>query len=105
MIDVCGISCSSGKETSGVHLLVSSWNRILADTIRNCSARGSFCEILDEKLPIVIEPPEGMLKEEYEQWMSIDEDITVAATLTEKICQDVCEQDQAINVDNSNGDE
>ncbi|GBL56323.1 hypothetical protein AVEN_62535-1, partial [Araneus ventricosus] len=29
---------------------------------------------------IVIEPPEGMQKEEYEEWMSIVEDIPVATT-------------------------
>ncbi|GBO18975.1 hypothetical protein AVEN_218471-1 [Araneus ventricosus] len=45
-------------------------------------------------------------KEEYEEWMAIDEDIPVAATLTDlEICQAVCEQDQAIKVDNSDGDE
>ncbi|GBL78670.1 hypothetical protein AVEN_65242-1 [Araneus ventricosus] len=38
--------------------------------------------------------------------MSIDEDIPVAATLTNlEICQAVCEQDQAIKVDDSDGDE
>ncbi|GBN67363.1 hypothetical protein AVEN_217667-1 [Araneus ventricosus] len=31
---------------------------------------------------IVIEPPEGTQKEEYEEWMSIAEDIPVAATLS-----------------------
>ncbi|GBM10712.1 hypothetical protein AVEN_79705-1, partial [Araneus ventricosus] len=36
---------------------------------------------LDEKLPVVIEPPESMLREECEEWMSIDEDNPVAATL------------------------
>ncbi|GBN01756.1 hypothetical protein AVEN_224468-1 [Araneus ventricosus] len=47
----------------------------------------------------VIEPPEGMQKEEYEEWMSIDEVIPVAATLTDlEICQ-------AIKVDGSDGDE
>ncbi|GBN60780.1 hypothetical protein AVEN_244844-1, partial [Araneus ventricosus] len=47
-----------------------------------------------------------MQKEEYEEWMSIDEDIPVAATLTDlEICQAVCEQDQAIKVDDSDGDE
>ncbi|GBO27681.1 hypothetical protein AVEN_275761-1 [Araneus ventricosus] len=47
-----------------------------------------------------------MLKEEYEEWMSIDEDIPVAATLTGlEICLAVCEQDQAINIDDSKGDE
>ncbi|GBL95835.1 hypothetical protein AVEN_114119-1 [Araneus ventricosus] len=38
-------------------------------------------------------------KEEYEQWMSIDEDIPVAATLTD------LEIYQAIKVDDSDGDE
>ncbi|GBM70451.1 hypothetical protein AVEN_50721-1 [Araneus ventricosus] len=33
-----------------VHLLTSSWNRISADTIRNCFAHGRFCEALEEKL-------------------------------------------------------
>ncbi|GBO37292.1 hypothetical protein AVEN_105109-1 [Araneus ventricosus] len=43
-----------------------------------------------------------MLKEE---WMSIYEDIPVAATPTDlEICQAVCEQDQAINVDDTDGD-
>ncbi|GBN46907.1 hypothetical protein AVEN_57577-1 [Araneus ventricosus] len=48
-----------------------------------------------------------MEKEEYEEWMSIDEDIPVAATLTDlEICQVVCKQDQAlIKVDDSYGDE
>ncbi|GBL78135.1 hypothetical protein AVEN_143419-1 [Araneus ventricosus] len=47
-----------------------------------------------------------MQKEEYEERMSIDEDITVAATLTDlEICQAVCEQDQAIKVDDSAGSE
>ncbi|GBM18563.1 hypothetical protein AVEN_100637-1, partial [Araneus ventricosus] len=40
-----------------------------------------------------------MQKEEYEEWMSIDEDIPVAATLT------VLEICQAIKVDDSDGDE
>ncbi|GBN36463.1 hypothetical protein AVEN_116495-1 [Araneus ventricosus] len=44
-----------------------------------------------------------MLKEE---WVSIDEDIPVAATLTDlEIFQAVCEQDRTINVDDSDGDE
>ncbi|GBN07268.1 hypothetical protein AVEN_241520-1 [Araneus ventricosus] len=47
-----------------------------------------------------------MLKEEYEEWMSTDEDISVAATLSDLgIRQVVCEQDQAINFDDFNGDE
>ncbi|GBO30235.1 hypothetical protein AVEN_226545-1 [Araneus ventricosus] len=47
-----------------------------------------------------------MQKEEYEEWMSTDEDIPVATTLTDlEICQVVCEQDQAMKVDDSDGDE
>ncbi|GBN30459.1 hypothetical protein AVEN_125939-1, partial [Araneus ventricosus] len=47
-----------------------------------------------------------MLKREYGEWMSIDEDIPAAATLTElEICQAVCEQDQALKVYDSDGDE
>ncbi|GBN65722.1 hypothetical protein AVEN_180369-1 [Araneus ventricosus] len=47
-----------------------------------------------------------MQKEEHEKWMSIDEDIPVAATPTDlEICQTICEQDQAINVDDSDGGE
>ncbi|GBN25299.1 hypothetical protein AVEN_185264-1 [Araneus ventricosus] len=47
-----------------------------------------------------------MQKEEYEEWMSIDENISVASTLTDlEICQAVCEQDQAIKVDDSAGNE
>ncbi|GBO00307.1 hypothetical protein AVEN_88552-1 [Araneus ventricosus] len=47
-----------------------------------------------------------MQKEEYEEWVSIDENIPVAATLTDlEICQAVCEQDQAIKVDDSDVDE
>ncbi|GBM80726.1 hypothetical protein AVEN_115843-1 [Araneus ventricosus] len=50
--------------------------------------------------------PEGMQKEAYEEWMSIDEDIPLAATITNlEICQAVCEQDQAIIVDGDNRDE
>ncbi|GBO25630.1 hypothetical protein AVEN_24789-1 [Araneus ventricosus] len=47
-----------------------------------------------------------MQKEEYEEWVSNDEGIPVAATLTDlEMCQAVCEQDQAIKVDDSDGDE
>ncbi|GBN51648.1 hypothetical protein AVEN_88565-1 [Araneus ventricosus] len=47
-----------------------------------------------------------MQKEEYEEWMSIDEDIPVSVTLADlEICQAVCERDQAVKVDNSDGDE
>ncbi|GBN67430.1 hypothetical protein AVEN_106648-1 [Araneus ventricosus] len=47
-----------------------------------------------------------MQKEEYEEGMSIDEDIPVAATLTDlEIFQAVCGKDQEIKVGHSDGDE
>ncbi|GBL62178.1 hypothetical protein AVEN_130421-1 [Araneus ventricosus] len=47
-----------------------------------------------------------MQKEEYEEWMSIDEDIPLAATITDlEVSQDVFEQYQAIKVDISDGNE
>ncbi|GBN86092.1 hypothetical protein AVEN_212150-1 [Araneus ventricosus] len=70
--------------------------------IRNCLAHGGFSKTLEEKLLIIIEPPEGILKEQHEEWMFIDEDIPVIAILTDlQICHVVCEQDQAINIDDS----
>ncbi|GBN41988.1 hypothetical protein AVEN_169461-1 [Araneus ventricosus] len=48
----------------------------------------------------------GTLREESEEWVSIDEDIPVAATVTDlEICQAICEQDPSINADDSHGDE
>ncbi|GBM14646.1 hypothetical protein AVEN_97165-1 [Araneus ventricosus] len=48
----------------------------------------------------------SMQKEEPEEWMSIDEDIPVAATLTQlEICQAVGKQEQAIKVVDSEGGE
>ncbi|GBM50265.1 hypothetical protein AVEN_141877-1 [Araneus ventricosus] len=47
-----------------------------------------------------------MRKEEYEEWMPIDEDIPVATTLLDlEIIQAVCDQDQAIKVDDSDGED
>ncbi|GBL86259.1 hypothetical protein AVEN_131987-1 [Araneus ventricosus] len=70
-----------------------------------CIRRESY-ETLDEKLPIVVEAPEDVLKQAYEERMSIDEDIQIAATVIDfEICQAVCEQDQAINVNDSDRDE
>ncbi|GBN07661.1 hypothetical protein AVEN_107930-1 [Araneus ventricosus] len=46
-----------------------------------------------------------MQMEEYEDWMSIDEDIHTATLTDLGICQAVCEQDQVIKVDDSDWDE
>ncbi|GBN24743.1 hypothetical protein AVEN_255706-1 [Araneus ventricosus] len=94
------------REYLSEHLLTCSWNLISADTIRNYLLFVDLCETLGEKLPIVIEPPECMLKEGYEEWVVIYEDIALAATLADlEIWQVVCEQDQTTNVDDCGGDE
>ncbi|GBO01263.1 hypothetical protein AVEN_42505-1 [Araneus ventricosus] len=47
-----------------------------------------------------------MQKEVCEEWISIDEDIPVDVTQTDlEIFQSVCEQEQAIKVDDSDGDD
>ncbi|GBM89739.1 hypothetical protein AVEN_74760-1 [Araneus ventricosus] len=47
-----------------------------------------------------------MRKEEYEEWESLDEDFPVVATLTDlEIRKAVCQQDQAIKVHDSDGEE
>ncbi|GBN60201.1 hypothetical protein AVEN_190743-1 [Araneus ventricosus] len=105
-ISVLNVPKGGFKCHEAAHLLTSSWNRISADAIRNCFAHGRLCEALEEKLSTVIEPPEAMQKEEYEQWTFIDEVIPVAVTLTDlEICRAVCEQVQAIEGDDSDGDE
>ncbi|GBM62570.1 hypothetical protein AVEN_95549-1 [Araneus ventricosus] len=88
-------------------MYISLCDRISADTFRNCFDHEGFCEKLEEKLPIVIETPEGIPKEEYELWMSIDKNILYqATTLTNlEIFQTICEQDKSINVDDSDGQE
>ncbi|GBM83744.1 hypothetical protein AVEN_272742-1, partial [Araneus ventricosus] len=44
--------------------------------------------------------------EEHEEWVSSEEGIPVAARLTDlEICQAVCEKEQAIEVDDSDGNE
>ncbi|GBM90811.1 hypothetical protein AVEN_42530-1 [Araneus ventricosus] len=55
----------------GVHLLTSSWNRISADMNRNSFDYGGFCETIDEKLPIVIEPPEVGSQFDYVSFMDL----------------------------------
>ncbi|GBN91646.1 hypothetical protein AVEN_182560-1 [Araneus ventricosus] len=46
-----------------------------------------------------------MLKEEYEEWITIDGNIPVAAELQNwEFRQSVCEQDPAINIADSDGD-
>ncbi|GBM06017.1 hypothetical protein AVEN_49405-1 [Araneus ventricosus] len=105
------LSWDLALQTSASHqqLVPRKWRREQfksADTIRNCFAHGGFYEALDGKHEIVIGPPERMQKKEYEEWMSIDENIPVTATLIGlEICQAICEQYQAIKVDDSEGDE
>ncbi|GBN87622.1 hypothetical protein AVEN_139265-1 [Araneus ventricosus] len=70
--------------------------------MRNCFVHGGICE---RKVSVVFQPHECMLKEEYEEWMTIDGNIPVPAELPNlKFRQAVCEQDPAINIADSDGD-
>ncbi|GBM21970.1 hypothetical protein AVEN_69678-1 [Araneus ventricosus] len=70
--------------------------------MRSCFVHGGFCET---KVSVVFQPHEGMIKEEYEEWMAIDGNIPVAAELQNlEFRQAVCEQDPAINIVDSDGD-
>ncbi|GBN96788.1 hypothetical protein AVEN_261320-1 [Araneus ventricosus] len=70
--------------------------------MRNCFVHGGFCET---KVSVVFQAHEGMLKEEYEEWMTIDGNIPVDAELPNlEFSQAVCEQDPAINIADSDGD-
>lgn len=73
-----------------LHLLAMSWNQVSENTIKNCFKRGGFIKegvIVEECLEENMQPPD-MMKDEYDDWMAIDEHVAVSAKLTE---EDVCE--------------
>lgn len=71
-----------------VHLLTASWNRVSAQTIRNCFAYAGSCVKNDQKSQEMIENPSDLTPEEFESWVEVDKNIPVASTLTEsEICQ------------------
>jgi hypothetical protein len=82
-----------------LHLVAMSWKRVLEKTIEHCFRKGGFsktkaetpvseefdltCEIFDQN-------PEGMSKEEFENWLDIDNNAEAVATMTgSEICEAV----------------
>lgn len=72
-----------------LHLLAMSWSRVAAATIQNCFKRSGFLkeDITKEHLEESVQPSD-MSEDEFEEWMAIDEKLTVTTKLTE---EDVCE--------------
>ncbi|GBN04362.1 hypothetical protein AVEN_123316-1 [Araneus ventricosus] len=66
----------------------------------------SEIDLEEEYQTLQVEESNSMQKEEYEEWMSIGEDIPLVATIIDfEICKDVSEKDPAIKVEDSDGDE
>jgi hypothetical protein len=77
-----------------LHLLAMSWKNVSDKTIRNCFSHGGFSS-KETELEESIAKPSDLTQEVFDEWMSIDDNIEVAAKLTESdICQIVSEADQ-----------
>lgn len=79
------------KKTSlldAMHLLLDAWHSVTQTTIKNCFIKGGFCPleediVAEEDLP----PPEGLTLDEFQEWVSVDENLEVAhRTTEEEIC-------------------
>ena len=78
-----------------------SWKRVSKKTIENCfrkcgfsktNAETSASEESDLTSEIFVQAPDGMLKEEFEYWLDIDNNAEVVATMTvSEICQAVAD--------------
>ena len=65
-----------------------SWKRVSEKTIENCFRKGGFSKTKAE-IP-ASEAPVGMSKEEFENWLDIDNNAQVVATMTvSEICEAV----------------
>lgn len=76
-----------------LHVLAMSWHHVASAVIRSCFKRSGFVKeeeeaVKEEHLEEESMQPEGMTEGEFENWLAIDERITVTAKLTE---EDVCE--------------
>jgi hypothetical protein len=64
-----------------------SWKRVSEKTIGNCFRKGGFSKTNTET-----PAPDGMPKEEFENWLDIDNNVEVVATMTvSEICQAVAD--------------
>lgn len=81
------------KKTSlldALHLLAMSWNHVSENTIQNCFKHGGFSTepVEEEILNIQQLKPSDMTENEFEEWITIDQNVEVAAQLTD---HDICE--------------
>jgi hypothetical protein len=81
-----------------LHLANEAWNKVSAETIRNCFRHGGFSATEEETVTCVPEKPSDLSPEDYENWLTIDEDLEVAYELNE---DDICDELIRANDDNS----
>jgi hypothetical protein len=84
-----------------LHLVAMSWKRVSEKTTENCFRKGGFpktnaetpaSEEYDLTSEIFVQAPDGMPKEEFENWLDIDNNAEVVATMTvSEICQAVAD--------------
>jgi hypothetical protein len=82
-----------------LHLVVMSWKRVSEKTIVNCFRKGGFSKTNTETpaseesgvtSEIFNQAPDGMPKEEFENWSDIDNNVEVVAIMTvSEVCQAV----------------
>ena len=76
-----------------IHLLTKGWTQVIDVTIRNCFQNGGFItpsineDYSYDSVPLPI--PNNIPKTEFEEWLTIDDDLQTASTLTE---EDICSQ-------------
>jgi hypothetical protein len=78
-----------------LHLVAMSWKRVSEKRIENCFRKGGFSKTkaetpASEEGEIFDQAPDGMSKEEFENWLDIDNNAEVVATMTvSEICEAV----------------
>lgn len=80
-----------------LHLVAKSWKLVTENSIINCFKKSGFLkldsefqEVYDVASDILDQQPDGMSKEEFDNWLDIDNDAQTAARMTTSdICQSV----------------
>ena len=94
--DVKKVSANNlAKKTNlleALHLLALSWTHVSEETIQNCFKKGGFwCTTTTTTIEdIVVKEPSDMTQTDSEEWIAVDNNLQVAAKLTEvNICKAV----------------